>query len=136
MRAYEKHLGGLRGLSLLRYDERDSPNYQYVVVEVDVGALGLTRDQLVSVLHAENVLARRYFYPGVHRMEPYRSDDLDAGLRLPATEAVAGRVLVLPTGTGVTSRDIQKICAIIRFAAEHSHEIPPPSDARTGGRHS
>lgn len=130
---YEKHLGGMRGLSLLRYDGRDSPNYQYVVVEVDAGALGLTRDQLVSVLHAENVLARRYFYPGVHRMEPYRSDYPEAGSRLPATEAVAGRVLVLPTGAGVTEGDIQKICAIIRFAAEHGREIPLPSDAEAGG---
>jgi dTDP-4-amino-4,6-dideoxygalactose transaminase len=130
---YEKHLEGMRGLSLLRHDGRDSPNYQYVVVEVDAGPLGLTRDQLVSVLHAENVLARRYFYPGVHRMEPYRSDYPEAGSRLPATEAVAGRVLVLPTGAGVTEGDIQKICAIIRFAAEHGHEIPQPSDAEAGG---
>jgi dTDP-4-amino-4,6-dideoxygalactose transaminase len=126
---YEKHLDGMGGLSLLRYDGRDSPNYQYIVVEVDAGALGLTRDQLVSVLHAENVLARRYFYPGVHRMEPYRSDYPEAGSRLPQTEAIADRVLILPTGPGVTSGDIQKICAIIRFAVEHGHEMPPPSDA-------
>lgn len=130
---YESNLDGIRGLTLLRYDGRNSPNYQYIVVEVDAGELGLTRDQLVSVLHAENVLARRYFYPGVHRMEPYRSDYPEAGSRLPETEAVAGRVLVLPTGAGVTEGDIQKICAIIRFAAEHGHEIPPPSDAEAGG---
>jgi dTDP-4-amino-4,6-dideoxygalactose transaminase len=130
---YEKYLDGMRGLSLVRYDGRDSPNYQYVVVEVDAGALGLTRDQLVSVLHAENVLARRYFYPGVHWMEPYRSDYPEAGSRLPETEALAARVLVLPTGSGVTSRDIQKICAIIRFAAEHGHDIPQPSGAEAGG---
>jgi dTDP-4-amino-4,6-dideoxygalactose transaminase len=120
---YQDHLDGIRGLSLLRYDERNSPNYQYVVVEIDARELGLTRDQLVSVLHAENVLARRYFYPGVHRMEPYRSSYPEAGLRLPETELLAGRVLVLPTGAGVTSADIQKICAIIRFAAKHSREI-------------
>ena len=71
--AYEHGLDGIRGLSLLRYDETNSPNYQYVVAEVDARGSGLTRDQLLSVLHAENVLARRYFYPGVHRMEPYRS---------------------------------------------------------------
>jgi dTDP-4-amino-4,6-dideoxygalactose transaminase len=130
---YERSLDGIRGLSLLRYDERNSPNYQYVVVEIEADALGLTRDQLVTVLHAENVLARRYFYPGVHRMEPYRSDYAEASSRLPETEAVAGRVLVLPTGPGVTSGDIQKICAIIRFAAEHGHEIPPPSAAEAGG---
>lgn len=124
---YENNLDGMRGLSLLRYDVRDSPNYHYIVVEVDAGALGLTRDQLVSVLHAENVLARRYFYPGVHRMEPYRSHFPDTGLLLPETESLANRVLVLPTGRDVTSTDIEKICAIIRFAIEHRGEILAPS---------
>ena len=33
---------------------------------------GRVRDDLVAALHAENVLARRYFYPGCHRLEPYR----------------------------------------------------------------
>jgi dTDP-4-amino-4,6-dideoxygalactose transaminase len=93
------------------------------VVEVDAREVGLTRDQLLLVLHAENVLARRYFYPGVHRMEPYRSHFPDAGLLLRETDAVAERVLVLPTGTGVTPADIWKICAILRFAIGHRREI-------------
>ena len=120
---YEENLRGIPGLFLLRYDPRDSPNYQYVVMEVDAREVGLTRDQLLSVLHAENVLARRYFYPGVHRMEPYRSHFPHAGSLLPHTEAVAGRVLHLPTGTGVNATDIGKICAIIRSAVEHRREI-------------
>ena len=81
---------------------------------------GVTRDQLVAVLHAENVLARKYFYPGIHRMEPYCSLFPDAGLHLSETEAIAERVLVLPTGLAVTSADIVKICAIIRSAIEHN----------------
>jgi dTDP-4-amino-4,6-dideoxygalactose transaminase len=120
---YKDNLGGIPGLSLLPYDEECSPNYHYVVVEVDRREMGLTRDQLLSVLHAENILARRYFYPGVHRMEPYRSRFPNAGLLLPETEAIAGRVLVLPTGTGVTSKDIRTICAIIRSAVKHRCEI-------------
>jgi dTDP-4-amino-4,6-dideoxygalactose transaminase len=120
---YEDGLRGIRGLSLVHYDEKNSPNFQYVVVEVDARELGLTRDQLLSVLHAENILARRYFYPGVHRMEPYRSQFPDAGSLLPETEAIAERILVLPTGTGVMPADIEKICAIIRSAVEHKREI-------------
>jgi dTDP-4-amino-4,6-dideoxygalactose transaminase len=56
-------------------------------------------------------------------MEPYRSNFPEAGPLLPHTEAVADRVLVLPTGTGVTSADIGEICAIIRSAIEHTREI-------------
>lgn len=120
---FQDGLEGIRGLSLLRYDERQTPNYQYVVAEVDARVLGLTRDQLLSVLRAENVLARRYFYPGVHRMEPYRTAFADAKSHLPQTEAVAARVLVLPTGTGVTPEDIGKICGVIRSALDRSQEI-------------
>jgi dTDP-4-amino-4,6-dideoxygalactose transaminase len=120
---YKEYLRGIGGLSLLRYDRRNTPNYQYVVVEVDAHEVGLSRDQLLSVLHAENVLARRYFYPGVHRMEPYRSHLLKAGSFLPHTEAVAGRILHLPTGTGVSATEIGKICGIIHSAIEHRDDI-------------
>src|SRR5205807_262943 len=94
-KAYEEHLHGIPGVSLISYDENDSPNHQYIVCEIDRLAASLTRDQLVSVLQAENVLARRYFYPGVHRMEPYRSYFPHAKFLLPDTEAIAERVLVL-----------------------------------------
>ncbi len=127
---YEENLRRIRGLSLLRYDPRNSPNYQYVVMEMDTHETGLTRDQLISVLHAENVLARRYFYPGVHRMEPYRSHFPKAGSLLPHTEAAAARVLHLPTGTGVNATDIGKICAIIRSANENCDEIREAFDRR------
>ena len=55
----------------------------------------------MRVLWDENVLARRYFYPGCHRMEPYRSTWPDEGRWLPETERLAARVLQLPTGTAV-----------------------------------
>ena len=70
------------------------------------------------------MLARRYFYAGVHRMEPDRSLFPGAGPLLPETAAVSECVLILPTGTGVTSADIQKICAIIRAAHAHAKRQP------------
>jgi dTDP-4-amino-4,6-dideoxygalactose transaminase len=108
-------LQSLPGVTPIRYDEADAPNYQYVIVEVDEGAAGLSRDDLVAVLWAEQVFARRYFYPGCHRMEPYASEHRrDA--RLPNTEALCDRVLALPTGTAVDARSIEAIGAILRTA--------------------
>lgn len=121
--AYRQGLKGIPGLSLLEYDEKTSPNYQYLVLEINASEFGLTRDQLMSVLQAENILARRYFYPGVHRMEPYCSRLPNAGLLLPHTEAVVDRILHLPTGTGVSFTDIATICWIIRSAIEHEAHI-------------
>ncbi len=120
---YCEELSDVDGISVIRYDQSEQSNYQYVVIEVDVAKTRITRDDLLAVLQAENVLARRYFYPGVHRMEPYRSSSQNARPLLPATEAVAGRVLVLPTGTGVTRAEIRKICGIIRSALTRPREI-------------
>ncbi len=114
--AYQAALADLPGLRLIAYDARERCNYQYIVVEVDERVAGLSRDGLLAALHAENVLARRYFWPGCHRMEPYRTRFPDAGSRLAQTERVADRVLVLPTGSAVSTEDIAVIGGIVRSA--------------------
>lgn len=120
---YRTALAGLPGISLTAYDSRERGNYQYVVVEVDPGASPLNRDELVRVLHAENVLARKYFWPGVHRMEPYRSLFPHAHLLLPDTESVAARVIVLPTGTAVSADSIVRIVDVIRRAQARAEAV-------------
>jgi dTDP-4-amino-4,6-dideoxygalactose transaminase len=113
---YVRELDDVPGLRLIEYPADERQNYHYVVAEVDDPSL---RDDLVAVLHAEHVLARRYFAPGCHRMQPYSSTQA----RLPATEALSESVLVLPTGTAIGDADIAKICAIIRVAAEHAPAV-------------
>lgn len=117
-RAYQHELGQIPGIRLLRYDEAQLNNYQHLVVEVDPSA-GASRDEIVQALHRENVLARRYFWPGCHRMQPYRDLYPQAGLALPQTEAVADRVLVLPTGTALPPGAVETIAAIVRKACRH-----------------
>jgi len=121
--AYREGLRGFPGVRLVEYDPKERNNYQYIVLEVDSARAPLNRDELIDVLHAENVLARKYFWPGCHRMEPYRSLQPNASLLLPQTERIADRVLVLPTGMSITCEDIERVCAIIRTAAEHKEEV-------------
>ena len=122
-RAYQKCLSNIPGITLRTYDEREINNYQYIILEVDSNNAGISRDHLLNILHAENIRARRYFYPGCHRMEPYCSYYPNAGLLLPETERLSDRVICLPTGTAVYPEDIQKICHIIRLVVEHRIEI-------------
>ncbi|MGD9874720.1 MAG: aminotransferase class I/II-fold pyridoxal phosphate-dependent enzyme [Kiritimatiellia bacterium] len=121
--AYRAGLAGVPGLKLVEYDERDTPNYQYIVLEMDERVTGLSRDHLIAVLHAEKVLARRYFYPGCHRMEPYRTLYPEAGKKLPATDTMCGRVVILPTGTAVSPKEIAVVCEIIRVAIESTASL-------------
>lgn len=120
---YRRELAGIPGISLIAYNEAERNNYQYIVLEVDVAQTGVSRDTLIDVLWAEGVIARRYFYPGCHRMEPYRSYMPHAGLLLPHTERIVERLLSLPTGTAVGPAEISTICAIIRTAVAQAAEL-------------
>lgn len=113
---YAEHLRGLPGITLLAYDDATQGNYQYVVIEVDRDVCPCTRDNLVDALHKQNVIARRYFWPGCHRMEPYLSARPEGRSDLPITEGVAERVIVLPTGAAVGEEEIAGICAVLREA--------------------
>lgn len=120
---YERELANIPGLQLIKYNKKEHCNYQYIVLEIDQEAVGIDRDLLVRILHAENVLARKYFYPGCHQMEPYRSYFPHAGLLLPETERLTKRVMCLPTGTGVDCEDINKICRLLRIIIECAPRI-------------
>lgn len=119
---YEKELAGVEGVTLSRYDEAERCNYQYVVLEIDERKTIVNREELLAMLHAENILARRYF-PGCHRMEPYRSYFPHAGLLLPETERLSKQVLSLPTGTDVGPRQISLICQIIKTIVSRGWEV-------------
>jgi dTDP-4-amino-4,6-dideoxygalactose transaminase len=121
--AYHAGLSGLPGLRLLRYDPAERNNHQYVVLDVDPATCPLRRDDLLDLLWTENVQARRYFYPGLHRMEPYRSYFPNAGLLLPNTTRAAAGVLVLPTGQTVEPATIERICQVIRVGLAHPREV-------------
>jgi len=120
---YQQELAEAPGISVLPYDESEKCNYQYIVLEIDEKAMGISRDQLDDILWAENVLSRRYFYPGCHRMEPYRTRYAQASLSLPETERLAAKVLCLPTGTAVGVSEISAICQIIKFLAREGRRV-------------
>lgn len=112
-RAYARALDDIPGVRLLPIDGDGSRNYQYVVLTVD-RSCPVSRDEILERLRGANVLARRYFWPGCHRMEPYRTLDPGASAALAVTEAVADSVIVLPTGTAIDEDAIGVVAAIVR----------------------
>jgi len=113
---YRAELAGVAGIKVIGYNEAERNNYQYVVIEVDPDVCPRTRDQVVEALHAENVIARKYFWPGCHRMEPYRAMQPAAWKNLPETERVAAQVIVMPTGQAVDEATVRRICGITKNA--------------------
>ena len=115
--AYVRELHGIEGVSVLPIGEQGRSNYQYVVMLIDE-ACAATREEVLAALRDNNVLARRYFWPGCHRMEPYRTMFPEAGANLPETERVAERVIVMPTGTSVDEQAVAAIARIVRARVE------------------
>jgi dTDP-4-amino-4,6-dideoxygalactose transaminase len=122
-KSYQRLLAGLPGIKMIEYDEAEKNNYQYIVIEIDEAVTHVSRDAINDILHAENVLSRRYFYPGCHQMEPYISNFPDAGLSLKETEKLTLKVLQLPTGTAVGDLEVNRICELISFILLNADKI-------------
>lgn len=125
-RKYEQYrslLIDLPGVSLLDYDEAEHNNNHYIVLQIDEEVAGISRDHLQTVLWAERVLARRYFYPGCHRMEPYRSQYLKDRSRLPVTERLVQQVLCLPGGSAIEFNEVADVCGIVRLAMSDKEAV-------------
>jgi dTDP-4-amino-4,6-dideoxygalactose transaminase len=120
---YQQELATTPGITLSIYDETEKCNYQYLVLEIDKHKLGISRDKLIEILTAENIVARRYFYPGCHKMEPYRSYFPHNKTLLPETDKLSLKIMSLPTGTAVNSSDISKVCQIIRLVAKNTYRF-------------
>lgn len=120
---YAQELESIGGLTLVEYDPDNNPNYQYVVVEIAPG-VGASRDEILDALHAENILARKYFWPGCHAMLPYRDLYPDAGNALVHTREVSEKVLVLPTGDAVSKNSIRMIGMILRIILQEDCMVP------------
>ena len=132
--AYKKELQTIQGISLIEFDENEKNNFQYIVIQVDAERAQIERDQLVAILNAENVLARRYFYPGCHKMEPYKSLPQYEKISLPETDSIAHQAICLPSGTALSTQEILHICEVIRFICNNGPEIKKHFPGSISGR--
>ncbi len=114
--AYKAALNGIPGIRVLDYAASERNSHHYLVIEVDE-TFPVSRDAIVAALQAENILARKYFWPGCHKMQPYRDLFPHAGLTLGNTETLAEKIVVLPNGASVDDSIIGTICEILSVLA-------------------
>ncbi|WP_300554069.1 DegT/DnrJ/EryC1/StrS family aminotransferase [Maricaulis sp.] len=108
---YSAGLNGIAGLRFLSLDVDCHSNRQYCVTEIDPDVFGLQRDQVITLLHAENVFARRYFYPGSHNLKPHCYTSPPPNL--PVTEEVGASILVLPGGAAMEADQASNIASLL-----------------------
>jgi dTDP-4-amino-4,6-dideoxygalactose transaminase len=113
-RLYQEGLAGVPGVRVRPMAAGERANHQYIVIEIDEAVSGVHRDRVHAEMFANNILTRRYFYPGCHQVEPYRSaPHVHAPQPLPRTEALVEQVLALPNGMAIGPAEISGICEVI-----------------------
>lgn len=110
--SYRQGLANVPHLKLLEYDKKENNNYQYIVIELAKDC-AISRDRMIEGLQSENVMARRYFWPGCHRMKPFVEEAGGSMPPLKYSESVSERVIVLPASSSVDEEEIDVICSII-----------------------
>ncbi len=122
-RLYENLLAEIPGLYLVRPTGVSFSNFQCVACQINEHQFGLARDTLVKLLKAENVIARRSYYPALHHgLSSADNRRYDQNL-LPVTDNLCTTTMELPIGALVTMPDIEKICRILLGAHHASTEI-------------
>ena len=91
--------------------DREGCTHSYFCLEVQPN-FPLTRDEVIARLRENNIFAKRYFFPGLHKCQPYARTH--EGLTLPVTEKLCAEVVVLPTGSTVTQADIERVVNLLK----------------------
>jgi len=109
---YERNLSDVAGLRFQEISEGGRSTCKDFSVIVDEKEFGHSRDWLVELLHRENIGARKYFWPPVHRQRLYSA--MWDGRALPVTDVVSDGVVSLPIYSALTDESVDKVCEVIR----------------------
>jgi dTDP-4-amino-4,6-dideoxygalactose transaminase len=126
--AYRSGLSEIPGISLLEHNSSTTNSFQYIVLEIDEQLAGLNRDIFYTLLSAENIMCRKDFDPGIHKIMPYHKTISKKNSWFPNTDILCRRCLQLPNASLTNQIDIHNICDIIRSIQLQSNTIKQKLD--------
>ena len=106
---YKERLNGIDGIKWIQPQQGVKSNYSYLPIVFD--GFRLNRDEVANILAAENIIARKYFYPLINDFECYR--DKFSCEATPVAKYISDRVLTLPLYSDLAFDDVYRICDII-----------------------
>jgi dTDP-4-amino-4,6-dideoxygalactose transaminase len=117
---YIRGLAKTGGINVEPLHGVSNSNASSLLIRVNEGGFGVSRDILHKALIAENILARNYYEPNVHRIDQF------AKVRqwnLPHTDNIQCTLLALPLGSQVSEEAARSICDLIFQIAEKSEAV-------------
>lgn len=108
---YRERLSGVNGITLCKEQKNVITNYAYFPVVFD--GYKYTRDEIFEKLKANDIIARKYFYPLINGFECYKDLKTAGEDKTPVAKHIAERVLTLPLYADLDNETVDKICDII-----------------------
>ena len=104
-------LSGIDGIQLLTKQDNVKPNYAYFPVVFHEKDFGVSRNEVYEALKAEEIYARKYFYPLTSAFDCFQGkyDVEDTPIAL----YISKRILTLPLYADLKMEDVERICNII-----------------------
>lgn len=106
-RRYNERLSGVKGIKLMKEQSDVTPNYAYYAVLFEPSEFGESRDEVYERLKANDIFARKYFYPAINELSCYAGENTNA---TPVTADISRKVLTLPMYSDLTSEEVDMIC--------------------------
>lgn len=110
---YREALADVPGIAPLAIPPGVEPNFSYFPVLVGEG-YALSRDGLYEALKAQQIFARRYFYPLLSSLPMYRDLPSAAPANLPVATQAAEQILCLPIYEGLGEDDQDRVIQAIK----------------------
>ncbi|MBE0421899.1 DegT/DnrJ/EryC1/StrS family aminotransferase [Pseudoalteromonas nigrifaciens] len=106
---YDKAFSNIAGIKTLDNNPTLELNYSYYPILINEAEFGLNRDELLEKLQANNILARRYFYPLVTQFELYK----DYVSSTPNAKSISEQVLCIPIHNALAEEEQMKVIEVI-----------------------
>lgn len=107
---YRERLQALNGLTMLQFADDVLSNGSYFPVFVKPYA-SVSRDEIYSRLKDHNIYARKYFYPLITLMEPYKTNITSIQSQaLNIANALTSQVICLPIYPDLSIENVHMIC--------------------------
>ena len=120
---YRERLSNIPGLKVLIPNKETQINYSYLVLNITKYEFGMSRDQLMSLLKAENIDCNRQPSCGLNKIIPYINHTSHDTNTLAVTEELSSKTLHLPIGAQINIKDAALVCEVIYDAHTRSDEL-------------
>lgn len=109
---YLDNLENVDGIQLPPKQDNVTSNYSYFPIVIDEKKFGATRNEVFDNLAANNINARKYFYPLTSCFDCFHGN-YDVG-KTPVALSISKRVLTIPLFADLELSEVNRISAIIK----------------------